>query len=117
MNRATVAAIRHAATRDLFSTRLVEACSMGRVYIARDGVPIRTGAVPPRRKLRPVAIRRNPSFDVFNVRLLVALDKMLREKRRYQGDLSASINDALLGVDLNTVKLWRGALPTLPLSR
>jgi hypothetical protein len=52
-----------------------------------------------------VAIRRNPGFDVFNVRLLVSLDKLLREKRRYQGDLSASINDALLAVNLNTVKL------------
>jgi hypothetical protein len=52
-----------------------------------------------------VAIRRNPGFDVFNVRLLVELDKLLREKRRYQGDLSASINDALLAVNLNTVKL------------
>ena len=52
-----------------------------------------------------MAIRRNPNFDVFNVRLLVGLDKLLREKRRYQGDLSASINDALLAVNLNTVKL------------
>jgi hypothetical protein len=52
-----------------------------------------------------VAIRRNPGFDVFNVRLLVGLDKLLREKRRYQGDLSASINDALLAVNLNAVKL------------
>jgi hypothetical protein len=52
-----------------------------------------------------VAIRRNPNFAVFNVRLLVGLDKLLREKRRYQGDLSASINDALLAVNLNTVKL------------
>jgi hypothetical protein len=52
-----------------------------------------------------VAIRRNPNFDVFNVRLLVGLDKLLREKRRYQGDLSASINDALLAVNLNTVEL------------
>src|ERR1700741_1134648 len=77
----------------------------GRVYIARNAVPIRTGAVPPRRKLQPVAIRRNPSFDVFNVRLLVAPDKMLREKWRDQGALSASINDALLGVDHNTVEL------------
>src|SRR5437763_1975436 len=59
----------------------------------------------PAKDLRPVAIRRNPGFDVFNVRLLVALDKMLREKRRYQGDLSASINDALLAVNLDTVKL------------
>ena len=55
--------------------------------------------------MRPVAIRRNPGFDVFNVRLLVGLDKLLRSKRRYQGDLSASINDALLAVNLNTVKL------------
>ena len=52
-----------------------------------------------------MAIRRNPGFDVFNVRLLVGLEKMLREKRRYQGDLSASINDALLALNLNTVKL------------
>ena len=52
-----------------------------------------------------MAIRRNPNFAVFNVRLLVGLDKLLREKRRYQGDLSASINDALLAVNLNTVKL------------
>jgi len=52
-----------------------------------------------------VAIRRNPGFAVFNVRLLIGLDKLLRERRRYQGDLSASINDALLAVNLNTVKL------------
>lgn len=52
-----------------------------------------------------VAIRRPVGFDVFNVRLLIALDKLLRKKRRYQGDLSASINDALLAVNLNTVKL------------
>ena len=52
-----------------------------------------------------MAIRRNPDFDVFNVRLLVGLDKLLREKRRYQGDLSASINDALLAVNLSTVEL------------
>jgi hypothetical protein len=55
--------------------------------------------------VRLVAIRRDPGFDVFNVRLLIDLDKLLREKRRYQGDLSASINDALLAVNLNTVKL------------
>src|SRR6202158_5104581 len=55
--------------------------------------------------VRPVAIRRNVGFDVFNVRLLIELDKLLRAKRRYQGDLSASINDALLAVNLNTVKL------------
>ncbi len=52
-----------------------------------------------------MAIRRPVGFDVFNVRLLIALDKLLRKKRRYQGDLSASINDALLAVNLNTVKV------------
>jgi hypothetical protein len=52
-----------------------------------------------------LAIRRNPNFDVFNVRLLVGLDKVLRGRRRYQGDLSASINDALLAVNLNAVML------------
>jgi hypothetical protein len=52
-----------------------------------------------------MAIRRNVGFDVFNVRLLISLDKLLRARRRYQGDFSASINDALLAVDLNTVKL------------
>ena len=55
--------------------------------------------------MRLVAIRRDPGFDVFNVRLLIDLDKLLRKKRRYQGDLSASINDALLAVNLNAVKL------------
>ena len=55
--------------------------------------------------MQPVAIRRNTGFDVFNVRLLIGLDKLLRAKRRYQGDLSASINDALLAVNFNTIKL------------
>jgi hypothetical protein len=55
--------------------------------------------------VQPVAIRRNVGFEVFNVRLLIGLDKLLRSKRRYQGDLSASINDALLAVNLSTVKL------------
>ncbi len=64
-----------------------------------------TAATPQRILVRPVATRRNIGFDVFNVRLLIALDKLLRKKRRYQGDLSASINDALLAVNLNTVKL------------
>src|SRR5215468_3098837 len=70
----------------------------GHVYIVCNSLPPRLTA----KDVRPVAIRRNPGFDVFNVRLLVGLDKLLREKRRYQGDLSASINDALLSVNLNT---------------
>jgi hypothetical protein len=48
----------------------------------------------------------DPSVSMlFNVRLLIGLDKLLRAKRRYQGDLSASINDTRLAVNLNTVKL------------
>jgi hypothetical protein len=65
----------------------------------------KTTADTERTLVRPVAIRRNVGFSVFNVRLLIRLDKLLRSKRRYQGDLSASINDALLAVNLQTVKL------------
>ena len=49
--------------------------------------------------------RRSVHFVVYNVRLLSALDKLLRDKPRYLGELSTSINDALLAVDLNTVDL------------
>ena len=49
--------------------------------------------------------RRSVHFGVYNVRLLRALDKLLRDKPRYLGELSTSINDALLGVDLNAVEL------------
>jgi hypothetical protein len=49
--------------------------------------------------------RRSVRFGVYNVRLLSALDKLLRDKPRYLGELSTSINDALLAVDLNTVGL------------
>ena len=49
--------------------------------------------------------RRSVHFGVYNVRLLSALDKLLRDKPRYMGELSSSINDALLAVDLNTVEL------------
>ncbi len=49
--------------------------------------------------------RRSVHFGVYNVRLLSALDKLLRDKPRYMGELSTSINDALLAVDLNTVEL------------
>jgi hypothetical protein len=51
------------------------------------------------------AKRRSVHFGVYNVRLLSALDKLLRDKPRYLGELSSSINDALLAVDLNTVEL------------
>jgi hypothetical protein len=49
--------------------------------------------------------RRSAHFGVYNVRLLSSLDKLLRDKPRYMGELSTSINDALLAVDLNTVEL------------
>src|SRR6202790_1281149 len=52
-----------------------------------------------------VAKRRSAHFGVYNVRLLSALDKLLRDKPRYLGELSTSINNALLAVDLNTVGL------------
>jgi hypothetical protein len=52
-----------------------------------------------------VAKRRSANFTVYNVRLLSALDKLLRDKPRYLGELSTSINDALLAVDLDTVEL------------
>jgi hypothetical protein len=49
--------------------------------------------------------RRSVHFGVYNVRLLSALDKLLRDKPRYMGELSTSINDALLAVNLSTVEL------------
>jgi hypothetical protein len=49
--------------------------------------------------------RRSVHFGVYNVRLLSALDKLLRDKPRFMGELSTSINDALLAVNLNTVEL------------
>ena len=60
------------------------------------------------RSLQTVGIvpkRRSIHFVVYNVRLLSALDQLLRDKPRYLGELSTSINDALLAVDLNTVEL------------
>ena len=52
-----------------------------------------------------MAKRRSVHFAVYNVRLLSALDKLLRDRPRYLGELSTSINDALLAVDLDTVEL------------
>ncbi len=49
--------------------------------------------------------RRSVHFGVYNVRLLSALDTLLRDKPRCLGELSTSINDALLAVDLNAVEL------------
>src|SRR3984957_18557820 len=60
---------------------------------------------PSPRTVGIVVKRRSANFGVYNVRLLSALDKFLRDKPRYMGELSTSINDALLAVDLNTVEL------------
>ena len=62
-------------------------------------------ATPSPKTVGNVAKRRSIHFGVYNVRLLSALDKLLRDKPRYMGELSTSINDALLAVDLNTVEL------------
>src|SRR6266404_1812224 len=62
-------------------------------------------ATPSPKTVGNVAKRRSAHFGVYNVRLLSALDKLLRDKPRYTGELSTSINDALLAVDLNTVEL------------
>jgi hypothetical protein len=48
---------------------------------------------------------RSAHLEVYNVRLLRSLDELLRDKPRYMGELSKSINDALLAADLNTVEL------------
>src|SRR5271155_741712 len=50
---------------------------------------------------------RSIHFAVYNVRLMTALDTLLRDKPRHLGELSSSINDGLLAVDLNTVPLVR----------
>src|ERR1700682_6510977 len=59
----------------------------------------------PKDSRETVPKRRSANFGVYNVRLLSTLDKLLRDKPRYMGELSTSINDALLAVNLNTVEL------------
>jgi hypothetical protein len=72
---------------------------------------VRTAACFELRAPRPKTVtivpkqRRSANFVVYNVRLLSTLDKLLRDKPRYMGELSTSINDALLAIDLNTVEL------------
>ena len=73
------------------------------VCMGRDISPV--AATPSGRQKGIVPNRRSIQFGVYNVRLLSALDKLLRDKPRYIGELSTSINDALLAVDLNTVEL------------
>src|SRR5712691_5117739 len=67
-----------------------------RIFSCGNPNPKTVGIVPKRRSVH---------FGVYNVRLLSALDKLLRDKPRYLGELSTSINDALLAVDLNSVGL------------
>lgn len=66
---------------------------------------MRYAAQPGPKTVAIVPKRRSANFAVCNVRLLSTLDKLLRDKPRYAGELSTSINDALLAVDFNTVKL------------
>ena len=61
--------------------------------------------IPTTKTVGIVPKRRSANFVVYNVRLLSTLDKLLRDKPRYAGELSTAINDALLAIDLNTVKL------------
>src|SRR6267143_112566 len=77
------------------------------MYIShvRTATDVQLREPPSPRTVGIVAKRRSVNFGVYNVRLLSALDKLLRDKPRYMGELSASINDALLAVDLNTVEL------------
>src|SRR6266576_7119798 len=67
-----------------------------RTFSRGNRSPKTVGIVPKRRSIH---------FAVYNVRLLSVIDKLLRDKPRYFGELSTSINDALLAVDLNTVEL------------
>jgi hypothetical protein len=48
---------------------------------------------------------RSIQFVIYNVRLVRALDTLLRDKPRHLGELSSSINNGLLAVDLDTVSL------------
>jgi hypothetical protein len=75
----------------------ISACTSRDVFLSRGSPSSKTVGIVPK--------RRSAHFGVYNVRLLSSLDKLLRDKPRYLGELSTSINDALLAVDLNTVEL------------
>src|SRR6202790_1122012 len=75
----------------------ISACTSRDVFLSCGNPSSKTVGIVPK--------RRSAHFGVYNVRLLSALDKLLRDKPRYMGELSTSINDALLAVDLNTVGL------------
>lgn len=73
-------AIRHGATEICFPHAWLKHVPWSRICRTSRSADKNTGSAP-KRKLRPVGIRRNPGFDVFNVRLSISLDKPLREKR------------------------------------
>src|ERR1700680_1472623 len=75
----------------------ISACTSRDIFLSCGNPSSKTVGIVPK--------RRSANFGVYNVRLLSALDKLLRDKPRYMGELSTSINDALLAVDLNTVGL------------
>jgi hypothetical protein len=75
----------------------ISACTSRDVFLSCGNPSSKTVGIVPK--------RRSAHFGVYNVRLLSSLDKLLRDKPRYMGELSTSINDALLAVDLNTVEL------------
>src|SRR6202049_457368 len=75
----------------------ISACTSRDVFLSCGNPSSKTVGIVPK--------RRSVHFGVYNVRLLSTLDKLLRDKPRYMGELSTSINDALLAVNLNTVEL------------
>src|ERR1700676_4798930 len=75
----------------------ISACTSRDVFLSCGNPSSKTVGIVPK--------RRSVHFGVYNVRLLSALDKLLRDKPRVMGELSTSINDALLAVDLKTVEL------------
>ena len=77
----------------------------GHVYIPCMDRDAKSRQSPSPKTVAIMAKRRNAHFGVYNVRLLNSLDKLLRDKPRHMGELSTSINDALLAVDLDTVEL------------
>src|SRR6202049_3049923 len=75
----------------------ISACTSRDVFLSCGNPSSKTVGIVPK--------RRSVHFGVYNVRLLSSLDKLLRDKPRFMGELSTSINDALLAADLNTVEL------------
>src|SRR6202049_1117871 len=75
----------------------ISACTSRDIFLSCGNPSSKTVGIVPK--------RRSVHFGVYNVRLLSSLDKLLRDKPRFMGELSTSINDALLAADRNTVEL------------